>query len=675
MTQQPDAILVQPGTVPDENDPHSILVVEPEKIREAPTEPDKLAKKWQDRIKKARKHWKWFYERCKHNRELAANFDKTKKADDDGFIRFRINLVESTIRGILPNLYARNPEISVKSRRRADEENASVVKFCDTLQEVLNVYLERAGLKISGKGVVRAALTQSYGVLKVCYQRDLGTDPIIRSRLQDAQDNLARIDGLASELSGDDYQGQDQIEALRQELMETIRGYQEDSEPEKLDGLVIDRVPTDQLIIDPAIRDFSDYPMADWMCQCVPMSREYVEDMYKIKVDGAVIYMDSTGEDMDRVNALSPNNSTRSLSPDDQVMVFEIWDRRSQRVYTMCDGCSYFLRDPDSPEKVGGRWYPFFLLPFDQVVDEFVAPSLVDLMEDLQAEHNETRDTQMEHKKFCKPGYIANADVDEKSITRFTQAELGEITILKNIEGTDVRSLIQPKQYPPIDQALYDTTAIRQDIEQVTGMQDAMRSAVVQPKTATEAQIMQQGLSGRVAAFRDAVEDFLHEIACYSAQILLQQLTEEDVASVMGQGTATVDPMTGQIASIIKPYFWPKLGAKELSRLYQIKIEAGSTGAPNKLQEQENWGKVVPTIMQAVQMMYQLGMQGVDTTPVETIITETCRRFDDRIDPKSFIPDLQPQLQQQEMLRQMAAQQQAAGVPQQQLQPQPQQPI
>lgn len=106
------------------------------------------------------------------------------------------------------------------------------------------------------------------------------------------------------------------------------------------------------------ICDFSDYPQADWMCQCVPMSREYVEDTYKIKVDGAAVYTESAGEALDRKELAPTGSATDNVRPDDQVMVFEIWDRRSQRVYTMCDGCPYFLREPDSPQKVGSPVVP-----------------------------------------------------------------------------------------------------------------------------------------------------------------------------------------------------------------------------------------------------------------------------------------------------------------------------
>ena len=175
---------------------------------------------------------------------------------------------------------------------------------------------------------------------------------------------------------------------------------------------------------------------------------------------------------------------------------------------------------------------------------------------------------------------------------------------------------------------------------------------------------MQQGLSGRVAAFRDAVEDFLQEVAFYSAQVLLQELDVKDVEDIMGKAQPDFDPVTLQIVPAEQPFVWYQLSATELSRLIRLKIEAGSTGAPNKLQEQENWGKVVPTIMQAVQALYQLGSQGLDTTPFETVISETCRRFDERIDPKAFIPDLQPQLAQQAALQQAAAQAQEQGAAQ-----------
>ena len=642
----PDFFNPMAEAVPEMQMQSETFVFQTEKLREPPTEPDELARKWLKKIEAGRKHWQKFYDRCKHNRAATENIDWKENAEDEKFCPKRANLLQATIAGILPNLYARNPEISIVPVRRSDADSGRLDAATDTLEQVLNRYLEQAKLKQRARAAVRAALTCSYGIVKVVYQRDLETDPIITQRLQDAQDNLQHIDGLLSRLAEDDG-SRAELEAKQAELRETIAGLQEDAEAKMLDGLVIDRILTDQLIIDPSVVDFEDYVQADWMCQTVPMRRATAEELYKVKLPKATAYEMS----LDKVYERGRNSGTGSdIHPeeDDTIVLYEVWDRITQRVYTLADGCDFFLRDPYSPDRVGGRWYPFFLLPYQQVDGKFIAQSLVDSIEQLEKEHNDTREAYAEHRSFCRPGYIASAEIDERSLIRFSASELGEITVLKNAEGQDLRQLIQPKTYPPIDQALYDTSLIRQDIEQVTGLQDAMRQSVVKPKTATEAQIMQQGLSARVAAFRDSVEDWLQEIATYAAQILLRELKEEDIARIMGEPKQIVDPVTGAVM-VQKPYDWPQLTTEEVARLIKVKIAAGSTGAPNKLEDQENWQKVLPTIQQLVQMIYQLKTQGLDTGPVEVLLQETVHRFDDRFDASQLIPEIQPPMQQAAM--------------------------
>lgn len=652
-------LMNDPALDPPEMEMEETTVIMAREIKDPPKEPDKLAKEWARKIEAARKHWSKFYKRCEHNRQLVNGFDWSVDGDSEAVIPLRANLVGAAIDSVLPNLYARNPEMSIVPTKKADAESGALEKFTETLGIVLNTYLERGRLKKRGKAAVRAALTCSYGILKVVYQRDLESDPIIIGRLQDAQDNLARIDGLLSQIADDD-QNKDKLDLLKAQLTQTVEGLKRDSEASRRDGLVIDRVLTDQLIIDPSVTDFDDYVQADWMCQVVPMRLATVEETYKIKIKSATVYETSLEKALSTAqkNAMSASSAGEEGSDDDQVCVLEIWDRISQRVYTMVDGCNYFIREPYSPEKVGSRWYPFFLLTYKQTDGRFVSESLVDLMEKLQGEHNEIRETFAEHRKLCKPGYVASADVDERSIQRFTDSVMGEVTVLRNAEGQDLRSIVQPKTYPPIDPAVYDTSAIRQDIEQTTGLQDAMRSSVIQAKTATEAQIMQQGLSGRVASFRDDVEEWLQEIAQYSAQVLLRELTEEDVARIMGDPVTQIDPMSGVAFIVSRPYEWKSdLTAEEVNRLIKIKITAGSTGSPDKLSQQESWQKLLPTLQGLLQILYQLKPQGIDTTPVETLLRETVKRFDDRIDVESLIPQFDMQaLMQQQAMAQMAGQ-------------------
>lgn len=637
----------------------SALVLEPDTIQDAPTEPDKLAKQWQKRIDKARDHWSKFYRRCEYNRDLVANYD-WKATEPKAMVKRAVNQALAGIATLLPSLYSKNPEISVSPVRKGDVGSHRYDLFCETLETVLNAHFRKAKLKQRGKGVVRSALTCSYGVLKVVYQRDFDSDPLIQTRIKDAQDNLARIDALLTAVADD--QDRASLEAEKQELLETIAGYESGSEPEKLDGLVIDRLLTEHLILDPDTVDFDDIESSAWMCQCVPMSREYVEQTYKIKVNGAAVYSDDRRVSHSALGMTSDEKSEGK--DDDRVMVFEIWDARAQRVYTMVDGCPFFIREPYTPVKVGNRWYPFFFLTFSQVDGKVVAPSFVDLIEQLQDEHNDIREKERSHREICRPGWITSATVTKKDIERFSLSELGDIVVLKSDEGEDIRGKFLPKQYPPIDATLYDTMHVRQDFEEVGGLQDAMRSTFVKAKTATEANIMQESMSSRTAAFRDSVEDFLQEVAQYSAAILLNELTEEQVAEIMGEHEQITNEL-GIVVGVNPSYAWPQLSKEKLSKLIEVKIEAGSTGAPNKGKEQENWQAVLPQVMQIEQMLYQYKMQGIDTKPLEILLRETVRRFDDRLDAESLIPDLTEFIQAQQQAQQQAALQQAqqAGVP------------
>jgi hypothetical protein len=579
--------------------------------REKP-ETDPLARKWGERISAARKHWDKFHARVRHNRKTVAGFDWTKKPDSGDFYRLRANLIHGAIASMLPQIYARNPEISAVPVRKDD----ALKLFCETLEKVTNRELEQANLKQRAKSSVRAALTCSIGIVKVMYQRDYKRDPIIQSRIQDTQDNIATVEGLLADLEDPNQRG-DQ-EAKLAELRQTMAVLEQQVEIVAAEGIVVDRVMTENLLIDPTITEFWDYRDADWMCQIVPMRRAAAEAQYGLDLSGAKSYRDAATNDEGR--SMRYAGGKTASDEDAQIAVLEIWDRRSQSVYTMAEGCDFWLREPFAPERAGQRWYPFFLLPYQVVDGQFIGPSIVDLMEKLQDEHNEARNKFNQHRDLIRPGYVAGSEVSEKTLKRFTDAVMGEVTIV-DTDGKPLQQVIQPRQHPPIDPAAYDTGPVRYDIEQVTGLQDAMRSTVVQPKTATEASIMQQGLSGRVSEFRDQVEDWLQEIAQYTAEILLQELTPEQVSRVMGER-----------------FDWPQLDREGVFDLVEMRIRAGTTGEPDKMEQQESWTKVLPIIQQLVTMIVQIQIQGGNADPIINILRETLARFDERLDVEQFIP-------------------------------------
>lgn len=609
------------------------------KFREHP-ETDPLAKKWSLRVSATRRHWDSFHRRIRHNRQLVSGLDWNRDPGQTGFYLHRANLIHSTIMGILPNIYAKNPEISVKPLHASRD----LKLLCKTIETVTNRYLDDAQLKMRAKATVRAALTCSFGVLKVMYQQRIETDPLIHARIADSQDNRMRVAGLAMELEDD---GNQNDKGKKEEIRETMAALQERAEVGRTEGLVIDRVLTENLLVDPSIAEFWDYEQADWMVQIVPMKKAVAEGLYGYKLDKATIYKHRDMRSSSTGSGRLFSGGKQTNDDDSQICILEIWDKQSQRVYTMAEGCEFWLRDPYSPPKVGERWYPFFLLPFQTVDGHFVGPSIVDLTERLQDEHNSARDRYNEHRDLIKPGYIASAELNEKTLKRFTDSELGEITLI-DAEGQPIQQAIMPKSYPPIDPAVYDTSPVRLDWEMVTGLQDASRSSVVKPKTATEANILQQSLSGRVSEFRDQVEDFLQQIAQYTAEILIQELQPEQVEKIMGPHKKgklddVVNPATGQpVTGIVElSYDWPQLSKDEVFELVQLKIRAGTTGVPDDLDRQESWTKLLPVIQPLISQIMQFQLQGINPAALISLLKETVMRFDDKLDLEAFVPQLE----------------------------------
>ncbi|MEA9602435.1 hypothetical protein VC188_09925 [Polynucleobacter sp. MG-28-Ekke-A2] len=605
-----------------------------------PQDSKALQQKWTARITHARAHWATFHKRVRHNRNTVAGFNWNADPTGKDFYSLRANLIHGTISAVLPNVYARNPEISTTPTHLG----ADIKLFCKTLEKVTNRALEHAQLKNRAKSTIRAALTCSFGILKVMYQRDPRKDGYIQGRINDAQENILAIEDLDRDLQDD---AQHHHDAKRAELEELIKSLHEQSEVQSAEGLVIDRVLTENLLIDPSICEFWDYTDADWICQIIPMKRGQAEALYKKNLANAKIYQPGQGEPSHkkakRLASMQVDASSGSVADDQQIAVLEIWDRATQRVYTMVEGATEWLREPYSPPRAGERWYPFFLLPYQVVDGQFVGPSLVDLTERLQDEHNEARDRFNQHRDLCIPGWVASADINEKTIKKHSDSRFGEITIV-DTEGKPLNQVIIPRGHPKIDPIVYDTSAVRYDWEQVTGLQDAARSTVVRPKTATEANILQRALSGRVFEFKDQIEDWLQEIAQYSAQVLLQELTKEQVERYMGPPSTKTTMVNGELVMTMeKTYDWPELTKDRIFDMVDLRIRAGTTGAPDGIEDKESWLKVLPMITNLSIQMQNLQARGMDYEHIRNLLHETLLRYDDRIDSNLFIPNVEKQ--------------------------------
>ena len=81
---------------------------------------------------------------------------------------------------------------------------------------------------------------------------------------------------------------------------------------------------------------------------------------------------------------------------------------------------------------------------------------------------------------------------------------------------------------------------------------------------------------------------------------------------------------------------------EKVFHLVQLTIRAGTTGAPDKTESQENWLKMIQVIQPLIGQIMQLQAQGMNPAPLVNILKETINRFDDRLEVDDFIPNVMP---------------------------------
>jgi len=178
---------------------------------------------------------------------------------------------------------------------------------------------------------------------------------------------------------------------------------------------------------------------------------------------------------------------------------------------------------------------------------------------------------------------------------------------------------------------LYDPTLILNDMERISGVQEALSAAINgpgNPKTATEANIQQSGTQARTTSDRDNLESMLTDLAEYTAQQALQCLETRDVQRMAGPKA-----------------FWPHgMDIEDLFTMVEIQIEAGSTGKPRQATDMQAWSTILPLVQKTlpeIQQAFAMGNLPMANAQIE-LIKETMLRLGDESDTERFIPRQPP---------------------------------
>ena len=559
---------------------------------------DPLFEKLSARVKRA-------WEDASDRRKSYAQARKLLRGDD----KSPANMIWSTIHALVPALYAKDPDFSIRPHR-AEE---ALIQAARNAENLLSKLLREARLKKKAKRCVMAACVSPPAILKVTYQRCIGAGPIGQDRINDQQDNIIRLEHELDEVARDPHDEESAAEAEQ-----IVRGLMSRAELAFGEGLVLDFVHPEDFVWDDAIATPADLERADWCAQRIWMREEQAEALFgpdaKDALEKATHYARPRGNEEEEWKADAGGENEQ------WVAVWEYWDRSLGRVFTWAEGGDRWLREPFTP-RTGLRFFPFFpLILFDD--DQGKPLSLVDLLAELQKEYDETRKALREHRARAMPRFAVNAEfIEPADLKKLARAEAWELVPLRLAGTTGIDQVIQQFRAPLPQPQLYDTGIIRAEMDAVSGVQDAMRGGVIKAKTATEAAIIQQGMSGRIGEMRDRIEDWLEDIARYAVSLILLHMDSETASMILG-----------------KPVVMPAADVDHAQRLFEIEIQAGTTGKPNEAIERQNWMQLLPLLTQLYQQAMQMMQAGQDPRPIVEVIKETLRRFDERLDLDRFLP-------------------------------------
>lgn len=642
--------IIQPQAEPAPLPPTGI---DREKPEQTPGETDTV-NLWLKKIESSRGHWEKVYKRMKRDQDFARGKQWPGDVEDDP--RYVANIVQRHISQRTSALYAKNPRFLARRRKQMDfmvwdgnyeslqlamqalqmasqaaavglpvppevamaqmvvqdahqglQRRQMLDKICKTSEILMQHQIQEQfpPFKKQMKQLIRRTLTCSVGFVKLGFERFMKMRPEDAEKTRDLTIRMAQLENLAADIQ--DEVSLENIERAKYELQQQIDFLK--TEPQQIvrEGLVFDYPQGSKVIIDKRCRQLQGFVGARFIAQEFQLSVDEVQKIYKVdlRVYGFKPYA-ADGEGTANTRGDHSKSSDSTQNNNELAQVFEVYDKDTGMMFTIATGCSCYLRQPSEPDVVMDRFWPFFVLTFNDVEHEkdIYPPSDVELMRHMQLEHNRSREALREHRIAAAPGYAsasgALSDDDKKKLGDQQPHDVVELQGLA--VGEKIADKLQPLPKQNIDPNLYSTNESFDDVLKVLGTQEAVMGGT-SSATATEVSVGEGARMSSVASNVDDLDDFMNELARGASQILLKEFSEETVKKICGPGAV-----------------WPVLSAQEIADEIFMEVEAGSSGRPNRAVDIKNFMDLSPLLMQ---------IPGVRP---EWLARQGITRLDDRLD-------------------------------------------
>ena len=614
-----------------------------------------LVKEWQGKIMRAKKHWERPIQGMRDDMDfyMGKQWPGHRGPQDD---RYVANLVQRHVQTRVAALYAKNPKAIAKRRNTLDftlwegdasqlesanmanqqslqmagmpdphamalmadveqgfEKRRQLDKVGRTMEIIFHHIIETQNIKTHMKQLVRRTCVTGVGFVKIGYQRVMAMRPEDVEKLTDITEQVKTLDRLEQDLKDDKFDNNSakraQLDLLKKELME-----KEDVIIDE--GIVFDFPQSQSIIVDTRCRQLQGFIGAEWVAQEFILTSDEIKEVYGVDLGTSFTRQENKYSGSDE------------KSEADLAKIWEIYNKRDGLKYVIADGYPDFLVEPSCPEIKLKRFWPFFLLAFNEVESDrdIYPPSDVRLIKPIQMEYNLARQRLREHRNANRPLYVTPVGMlSEGDVKKLMDRQPNEVIQLMSLQpGQAVNQLLQPVQPIQIDPALYDTSMFMEDLFRVVGSQEANLGGGT-GNTATEVSVAESSRMSSMGSNVDDLDEFLTELARAAGAVMLTMMDPATAMKIAGPGAA-----------------WPTLSSQAVAEELLLEIEAGSSGRPNKAADIAAFERLAPLLIQ---------IPGIDPT---WLAKEAIKRMDDGLDMSEAVRAALPSIVQMNAQKQMA---------------------
>jgi hypothetical protein len=487
-----------------------------------------------------------------------------------------------------------------------------LVQWGLTCDDRLQRHFEEAEFITKLRDFARHCIWFRAGVFKQAYQRDFQLDPLMAGRMNDAQNDAARMQHLLTLLMRGEIRDNS---AEAYELKCLAQAIGEAGEISVWAGLVGDNIPLNRFICDSQVRSLANMHTARWQGDIVSMTGAQILTRwpYEPKEDGTWegVHPDDLAEcpDLEPTSNMvqvmqrerelwekrksgkataQASQDKRAALEDRMFLVKEVWAAcESNTVFWLIPGLQY-PADKWVPKKRPQRWFPYYQHVLNPQPETWYGRSDTELMAPIQDRRNRKRSDQ-EIARWLSMGSRGIADVsqiDGSQIDKIRKLSPGDILKLMLNGNGDIAKAIQ-WLVVPYNKDSFDDTDDAAD-ERLIHRMPEQAMGITDPQTTATA--IQTANVGSQIAFTDRQFDFnqtLKRIITDALEILAQEERPEEVRQESGPNALWPKVYGDAEAKAMRKKIEEEVRQQVVGELEGQLLEAEMTGVEPAISEQQ----------------------------------------------------------------------------------------